>query len=629
MPTSSAEPARLEAYPGQLTIANDQLTTLASDLDSAMQSFARGAGAFLPGGFDAAYCGNLIRGLRDESLHLEGWVLSVARAFRAADTDPDGDGIFSAEDSIIDETVGQATIAGQRAEVDGREAAHDLTDRLLAMGIDPRNFTPEQLHNLIMSTDDAALQQLYRQMQGVAGRMWDPAYATGFYDVMGAEGTRTTLGVIDTFAYMRHSGGAFEDSDWMGSVQSSLLAPMVGGFALATRSPETEEDRRELLNTTNSIEQRHLSLLMSGNPSNYDSHFLADGADRILVSGRHLNAAQWPLDHPPVLRTSDYPGYHSSTEWLYDDHALGVPSVIAMRALAGNDAAGLDFIARGSEHVHALAYPEPPEIPNSPRTYPEFGQWADELERNGANVVEYGVTYSDEAVRGRIMNNVIDVVATEDDRLNEHMYGPLAAGVENNMPVIDRRINEGWVQQGSTFVHPGDDTALRNTDSFLTELMGNEDASDRVRRATVNYVDGRIDALPAHPGDEGPEHDRAAMHGLGRILGVTTEADMSALEQSFEDEKNRDELVGRVVDYALSWGPPGVSRTSDLLQLADASVGKWFGQDIVGTADEAAFRADMRKLAIEYQQIVYRDQIGGDDGDAMLAGSTEVRNELI
>ena len=48
MPTSSAEPARLEAYPGQLTSANDQLTTLASDLDSAMQAFARGAGTGWP-----------------------------------------------------------------------------------------------------------------------------------------------------------------------------------------------------------------------------------------------------------------------------------------------------------------------------------------------------------------------------------------------------------------------------------------------------------------------------------------------------------------------------------------------------------------------------------------------------
>jgi hypothetical protein len=627
MPTSSAEPARLEAYPGQLSIADDQLTTLATDLDSAMQAFARGAGSYLPGGFDAAYCGNLIRGLRDESQYLERWVLSVARAFRAADSDPDGDGIFSADDAIIDATVGQATIAGQRAEVEGRQAAHDLTDALLAMGIDPRNFTPEQLHNLIMSTDDAALQELYRRMQGIAGNMWDPAYATGFYDVMGVDGIRTTLGVIDTFAYMRHSGGAFDDSDWMGSVQTTLLAPMVTGWSLATRSPETEDERAGLLDTHDGIEQRHLSLLMSASPSNYDAHWLADGADRILVTGRDLNVAQYPLDYPPVLERGDYPGFHSSTEWLYDDHALGVPSVIAMRALDGNDAAGLDFIQRGPDRIHALAYPDPPPIPNSPRTYPEFGQWTDELERHGASVVQYGVTYSDPAIRGSIMNNVIDVVGTENARLNEHMYSPLAAGVEKNMPVIDQRINAGWQTDGAGYIHVGSDATLRNTDSFLTELMGNGDAANRVRHATVDYVERQMSELPTHPGDAGPERDRAAMHGLGRIIGVTTEADMSALQNAFEHDKDRAELVSRVVDYALSWGPPGVSRTSDLLQLADASVGKWIGHEI--GPNEDAFRADMQKMAIRYQRTINGEPISGDDADAMLAGSTEVRNVLI
>jgi hypothetical protein len=228
------------------------------------------------------------------------------------------------------------------------------------------------------------------------------------------------------------------------------------------------------------------------------------------------------------------------------------------------------------------------------------------------------------------MNDVIDVVGTENARLNEHMYSPLAAGVEQNMPVIDQRINAGWVEQGSGYYHTGSDTMLRNTDSFLTELMGNGDAANRVRAATAEYVQDQINGLATHPGDDpgAVERDRAAMHGLGRIMGVTTEADISALEETFKHETEQSEVVSRVVDYALSWGPPGVSRTSDLLQLADASVGKWLGKEI-GGPNEDAFRADMRRVAIDYQRMIYGDQIGGDDADAMLAGSTEVRNALI
>jgi hypothetical protein len=634
MPTSSAEPARLEAYPGQLTSANDQLTTLAADLDAAMQDFASGAGSYRPGGFDAAYCGNLVRGLRDESLHLEGWVLSVARAFRAADTDPDGDGIFSADDTIIDATVGQPTIAAQRAEVEGRQAAHDLNESLLALGIDPSNFTPEQLHNLIAGLGDENIQRLYQQMTGIAGNMYDPAYATGFYDVMGAEGIRTTLGVIDTFAYIRHDlAGA---DGWMGNVQTTLLAPFVGGFALATRSPETEDERRELLDTTNSIEQRHLSLLMSGNPADYDSQWLADGADRILVTGAHLNQAQVPHEHHQGLNPDDYPGFAwGLTEWLYDDPALGLPTVIASRALDGNDAAALSYMHRGPDRLHALVYPDPLPIPPDGPLHDQAVQYRDELQIRGASIVEFGVTNPDETSRGLIMNNVIDAVGTEDAPLNRHMFPALAAGVEQNMPVIDQRINGGWVADGTD--HNIDDASaarLRTTESFLSELMDDSDpdrdndAADRVRRATLGYIERSIGDLETHAGDDPGQVERsnAEMTDLGRLLGVVTEAEIHSIERDFEAGKSEAELEGRVLDYAVGW-VPFLGPANDAGQVGEFSIGKLL--EAGSMPDKDAFREQMRDVALGSESTIGGMPIGQDDANAMKAGWLEIHNILI
>lgn len=111
MATSSAEPARLEAYPDALAGADEQLTTLASNLDGTMSEFVAGAGRFRPPGFDSAGPGDSIRDLRDESRYLADWVARIGAGFRAADTDADGDGIFEADDGFLSGLVGPASMA--------------------------------------------------------------------------------------------------------------------------------------------------------------------------------------------------------------------------------------------------------------------------------------------------------------------------------------------------------------------------------------------------------------------------------------------------------------------------------------------------------------------------------------
>jgi hypothetical protein len=216
---------------------------------------------------------------------------------------------------------------------------------------------------------------------------------------------------------------------------------------------------------------------------------------------------------------------------------------------------------RGPDRLHALAYPEPlPISPDGP-LHDQAVQYRDELQTRGANIVEFGVsseTNPDVTSRSLIMNNVIDAVGTEDDRLNPHMFGALATGVEDNMPVIDQRINGGWEPSGNTYRL--DEAAVgrfRSTESFLSELMDNESSRDRVRGATIDYVNDQLGVIHREAGDAGPnsEFDRNEMHDLGRILGVATEAEIDSIERAYQRDKDEAALWGRIVDYGAGWVP--------------------------------------------------------------------------
>jgi hypothetical protein len=386
MTTSSAEPARLLAYPGHLTGADDELTGLASELDGAMDAFVSGAGTHLEGAFDADWPGNWVRGLKDESAHLAAWVATVGTGFQQAGADPDGDGVFSAEDQALAPLVGEPTIAEAQKAAAGRTAAEQVRQSLIAAGLDPDHFSAEALWNL--SQQNPQYRPLFDQLVGVGAQMWDEDFAAGFYDSLGPEGTHVLLGVVDTYA-ARYEGRGLIDGgmDWSSNITDDLLLPLVGGFARATRNPDLLDDRAALVDTQDAIQQRHLALLMSGEPRDYDPTFLADGAERILVTGQDLNRAQYPADYPSGQGLDDYPGFANS-EWLYDDPGLGIPQVVAMRALDGNTQAAWSFVSRGQEHVDALVHPSGLPIPMTSRIYDEYQALATEMDTHAAGAIE-------------------------------------------------------------------------------------------------------------------------------------------------------------------------------------------------------------------------------------------------
>ena len=325
-----------------------------------------------------------MRGLRDESAHLAGWVHQVGQAFVDAGVDADGDGIYGADDHVLAPRIGEPTIAEARAEADGQAAARNLRDALIAAGLDPDHFDPAQL--TFFEPGDPQYRPVFDALAGVADRMWNEDFAAGFYGTLGPEGTHLVLGVIDTYAARGQSGGWLTpDTSWQGNVGERLLEPFVTGWSRATNSPDLIDERAAMLATEDPVDQRHLALLMSGNPSDYDSKWLADGAERILVTGKDLNRSQYPIS--PPLAEDEYPGFWH-TGWLYDDPALGVPQVVAMRALDGNTAAAWEFVTGGDANVDALVHPPGLPLPNDTLNHDEYVSLFNEMDAHSSGAIQ-------------------------------------------------------------------------------------------------------------------------------------------------------------------------------------------------------------------------------------------------
>src|SRR5262245_16933161 len=384
MPTSSAEPARLLDYPNSLVPPDEELASLAIELDGAMDAFVSGGGAFVPGTSDADWPGTFVRGLHDESVHLGGYVRQVGQAFVDAGADPDGDGLYAADDSVLAPRIGEPTIAETRAEADGQAAARNLRDALTAAGFDPDHFDPAQL--TLFDQNNPNYRPIFDALAGVAGQMWNEDYAAGFYGTLGAEGTHVVLGLIDTYAARgQDDGWLVPDTDWQGNVGERLLEPFVYGWANATNNPDLVDERAAMLATEDSVDQRHLALLMSGNPSDYDAHWLAAGAERLLVTGKDLNRSQYPMS--PAYSDDEYPGFWH-TDWLYGDPGVGMPEVAAMRALDGNTAAAWEYVTGGDANIDALVHPPGLRFPHDAMNHDAYVSLFNELDEHSSGAIQ-------------------------------------------------------------------------------------------------------------------------------------------------------------------------------------------------------------------------------------------------
>ncbi|MGH9185248.1 MAG: hypothetical protein ACRD0U_05470, partial [Acidimicrobiales bacterium] len=378
---------------------DDELHRVAGTVDDALAAFVNGAGGFAPG-FDATGAGQHLRDLARESEHLAGYVADVGAAFREAETDPDGNGIYEGDDNFISERVGEPTILWAEAAARGQADSAELREQLEAAGINPDEFDPSQLAGLDPS--DPTYMELFNTIERIGSNMWDEHYAVGFYDQMNEDGIRALVGVIETFAV--HQIQAPTDDDGMpdpapdlGNIAERLLAPIVHGFAIASGSVDLTEEREALLNPgtdPNSDarwKQHQLAMLLTDEGRYYDPTFLAQAADVILVSNRDVN---WINRDYAAAYDTDYPAMYMGPDLWEGRPELGVPQVIAMTALADNDDASWQFTGMSNEHLEVILRPDTDEIQQLPfemtsngYSYDDMERLRDMVEQAGADIV--------------------------------------------------------------------------------------------------------------------------------------------------------------------------------------------------------------------------------------------------
>ncbi len=544
--TSSAEPDRLEEFSLLFTPADEQLTSLAADLDASMETFSAGAGAFLPVGFATSWGGTLVRGLRDESRHLAGWVASVGLAFREADRlDVPADRL----DVFIADRVGEPTMWEAEQERRGIEDANALRRQLQALGINTGDFDPSQLQNLELSPDDPRYMQLFDLMKRLGGNMWSEDYASGLYDQLDADGIRATLGVIETFAAHqvwrptdRHGRpmGAMVD---LGSIKDQLLLRFALGFARASGSVDLSEERQELLNPGSDVngdprwKQHQLSLLLSAPGHEYDPGFLAGAADVILVSNRGTNwiNTDWGTSGSPY--DTDYPPLYIGPDLWGGDIELGVPQALALRALAGNDEAAWQFATMGSDNLEAILRPDTAPVERLRSSFTYTGYEYEDVERLEGLMAQYGadvtnsafvdVPLADPSRYPQALDNFADVVRIVGDG---DIPDVTKRTVANASGLYLGDIGDAVVRQSQTSY--ADDGARAAEDfnrpdlvDFFAEVATDDEAAAQVGESVTYWAEQRTASFLAHP-----EMGESQVNELYRPVSLV----MGSVEDGFE-----------------------------------------------------------------------------------------------
>lgn len=583
--TSSANPEKVGTYSTDGLAMVETLRSKANEVAEALGALRGSGSRHVPSLGDAD---TTLNDLVGDWRHLDEFAGDVASGFRQADGGPGG--VVTMSDADI-ARVGQVGFADRDEAITAAQDAQRRLDELLRQ-------PPDEV-------DRAELDAL---MADIARGQYDPAFAVTFSEAVGVDGYVDAMTLIQNayattegeyrvtdqgMAYAAMLGMTLttaldtvsqDPEDYRDPSNADLppdqmldygfIEDLASGYDGAETSynnnaPPENPDDRVFVRFTDAWElNRNLSVLISfTDPPDWVAVDIANGRlspqldEYLMDTGSGPNALVWGdrsgsiTNYATMLsRNSD-----ASTQWLYQDvQGLEHDNLeLVLNRSTGYDmddgAALAQIVENGltNDNVHE-------SVPGAP-SYVEGGLMREEL-----------------------MDRAIDTIGGLDEIRNDHMYGALAAGVDENMDVIDERINGDW-DDGGGMDEDGLSERVLNTHDFLREVMGNEDAMRQVSTTLDEYVRDEMLGLSADPAER-----QRTLEESGRLLGVFTQAEANAILEAGEGEQAERLRRAGMLDSAIGLLPYAGKGNSYADLLFDRSAGDIFfpGQGPIDDAQQ-------------------------------------------
>jgi hypothetical protein len=582
--TSSADPAKLSSYSTSGLEMVATLRSKATAVANALGTLRSSGSSHVPnvGDVDAAFTD-----LVGDWHHLDDFVSDVAGGFREADS---GSGVVTVSDVEI-MREGRVGFADRDEAIEAAAEAERQLDALLR-----RN--PHDL-------SEADLQRVFALIER---GQYDPAFAVRLSEGLGVEGYVDAMGVID-----QHFSQTNAQIPAAGIAMATVLGTTLNTALGTVYQDEEDYDDPALADLAGEdrLDYGFIEDLATGfdpneypgdggpaDPSEIWVRDLSTGAD----AGRNLsvllsftNPPDWVAVDIANGRLSPYMDQYGpdvpidNRNYVWGDRGGVITNYATM--LSRNSDASTMWL---SQHVDGLEQSNLDlALERDGSSLLDDGQALAQIVENGLtnDNVHESVPGAPSYVEGRpmretLMDRAIDYIGEHNEINNSYLHDALASGVEQNMNVIDERINGNW-DDGGGLDQDGMSDRVLNTHDFLREVMGDEDAMRRVATRLDTYIHDEMLNLSSDPAER-----QQALEENGRLLGVFTQAEANAILEAGEGEQAErlrnagmvDSVVGLVPGYGPVPAPGYINSVSDILFDKSAGDILYPGQ---GPIDEA------------------------------------------
>jgi hypothetical protein len=600
MATSSADPDKLDDYS---TEGLDLIETLRNKSDAVAEALAslRSAGGSSDHVPSTGRVDEDLVDLVEDWFHLDEFVGDVAKGFQEADSGESEGGIVTVDDGDLI-AAGEVGYADRDVAIAAAEEMADELDRMQEEGA-----TAEEM--------DAWLEMASRGQ-------YDPAFAVTFSEQVGVDG------YADATAMFRsaYDGEGRDLDDALGQV--GVLSTMLT-TALDTLPGIDGDDLHDRSNADLGADDRLNSDFVYDLTRGYQPDEMGGPADNPWgYTGPDDLSVLIGMSDPPTEVAVDIAEYRmkpyledgSPTGSLWHDAAAD-PTVNYATMLGRNEDASALWL-HGEGNIELVLDLE--------------GQ---EMEDGGeaiAGVVEAGLTNTDITERvsgaasyvegGPISEDLMDRAIHhmggrkgDFDITNEHMFDALASGIEANMGHIDERVNGGWSPDGEEHSYAGGDE-MADVTEFLSEVMADDGAAERVRNATFDYVNGQLGDLPV---DEDGDRPRDRVHEAGRMLGVVMEGELAAIGEVFQEDTETATTNQKFVNFVVGYAPY-VGDVNGVLDFSKNSL----GERIYPAPDPGDFEDDLSEVEGDTTDTLDDLDLSGRDVDSVKAAMWDVGLEL-